>query len=827
MSAAAPSTRQAALPSLDDPQDLISSEFLALVRWDPRIGLVFFPQDHPELGYKRCLVSWCVKAAVSKHQLCWGCTGRWRDSRQELNEFLTASADQPIRVPATGLGTCTVLGCPRPERSSHDKLCFAHEYQRSKRGLTFEAYLAHSETVALPSFGPCRVVACERQSSSRGPYCRGHAATWRRTHAADPQLDEGRWRRTAPSIAVNGQVSLCGLPERVTFEILYGLQERTRHGERTRDDQLRPLVNLLRTIEAASLRDIEEAKLSRQVLNVRNSLLKYVIHSELSPETERVKDVWNAAAFGHSGSLDFTIISQPWLREAMKRWAYDDLPRRRGKSPARSVRTVIKQMALLSDSLRLQRPDLGDDITAVSRLDLTAFLNRLGYLVDQGTLSATSRVNACRQIRRCLDELRGKLSLTRPGEPLCGLPNDFMLNYSDVPDDPEDSEAGKDLPLEVMRQLCELLPSVDEPHGHVIRLGIELLIDTGRRPDEICELDYDCLDRDGDGKPVLIYDNHKSYRKGRRLPITESTAGLVAAQQERVRALFPSTPQDKLKLLPAVQSNRAGLKPVSPKTIDRRHRAWVSSLSPLLVPTTVEVEGERVTKLLPFDKKKIFPYAYRHTYAQRHADAGVPVDVLRELMDHRLLATTQKYYRVGEERRREAVDRVTTLQFDRHGNRIWREAKALLDSEHTRRGVGMIAVPYGGCTEPSNVAAAGHDCPVRYRCVGCGHFRTDVSYLPDLEGYLADLLRSRERLAATFDADEWAKNEALPSDTEIRKVCRLINRIKEEMDQLTEEDKTQIMEAVGTVRRHRQQTVGLGMPRVRPPETDLRPERIA
>ncbi|MFI6808957.1 hypothetical protein ACIBO6_28780 [Streptomyces luteogriseus] len=27
---------------------------------------------------------------------------------------------------------------------------------------------------------------------------------------------------------------------------------------------------------------------------------------------------------------------------------------------------------------------------------------------------------------------------------------------------------------------------------------------------------------------------------------------------------------------------------------------------------------------------------YRHCYAQRHADAGVPVDVLQELMDHRL-----------------------------------------------------------------------------------------------------------------------------------------------------------------------------------------------
>jgi hypothetical protein len=55
---------------------------------------------------------------------------------------------------------------------------------------------------------------------------------------------------------------------------------------------------------------------------------------------------------------------------------------------------------------------------------------------------------------------------------------------------------------------------------------------------------------------------------------------------------------------------------------------------------------------------------------------GVPIDVLRELMDHTSMDTTKRYYRVGESRRREAVDKVTAMQFDRHGNRIWRQATA-------------------------------------------------------------------------------------------------------------------------------------------------------
>ncbi|WP_324618043.1 site-specific integrase [Streptomyces dysideae] len=329
------------------------------------------------------------------------------------------------------------------------------------------------------------------------------------------------------------------------------------------------------------------------------------------------------------------------------------------------------------------------------------------------------------------------MGLTRPGQPLHGLPADFMLLAQDIPDEPEDSEAGKDLPDEVMRQLCAHLDLLEQKSSREVRVAVELLIDTGRRPFEICHLPYDCVSRDADGKPVLLYDNHEELRLRRRLPIPEATAALIIAQQERVRARFPATALGQLVLLPSVVSNPERTKAIS--GVLTQHRDWVAALPDVTLTMTVHEEGKAVAKHLCFDKEKIFPYAYRHTYAQRHADAGVPVDVLRQLMDHRQLTTTQRCYRVGEQRRREAIDRVTAMQFDRHGNRVRRRAKALLDSEHALRAVGEVAVPYGVCTEPSNVAAGGHDCPVRFRCVGCGHFRTDVSYLPDLEAYLADL----------------------------------------------------------------------------------------
>lgn len=103
------------------------------------------------------------------------------------------------------------------------------------------------------------------------------------------------------------------------------------------------------------------------------------------------------------------------------------------------------------------------------------------------------------------------------------------------------------------------------------------------------------------------------------------------------------------------------------------------------------------------------------------------------------------------------------------------------------------------------------------------HFRTDVSYLPDLHAYLDDLLRTRERLLASTDLDEWARAEAMPSDDEISRIRRLITRIGSGLDELPIDQREHVQHAVATLRRHR--SVMLGMPRVRQALPDLRPER--
>ena len=65
-------------------------------------------------------------------------------------------------------------------------------------------------------------------------------------------------------------------------------------------------------------------------LALARSLAGHAGRAFLAPESEARKDVWDLAAFGLPGRLDFTRLRQPWLRESARRRAAGNLPRRRG-----------------------------------------------------------------------------------------------------------------------------------------------------------------------------------------------------------------------------------------------------------------------------------------------------------------------------------------------------------------------------------------------------------------------------------------------------------------------------------------------------------------
>ncbi|MEU7061981.1 hypothetical protein [Streptomyces sp. NPDC046197] len=193
-----------------------------------------------------------------------------------------------------------------------------------------------------------------------------------------------------------------------------------------------------------------------------------------------------------------------------------------------------------------------------------------------------------------------------------------------------------------------------------------------------------------------------------------------------------------------------GTKPCRPMFLAQLHSERLWAMPPLLTAA-----GEE------FDKMRISLYRYRHSYAQRHADAGTQVDVLWELRGHKTSGTTQTYYVCGSSAPVRPWTGCSPCSSTRMATGCRTRPRPCWTT--STPGCGSGRSPYrSGCAEPSNVKARGHPCPFRFRCLSRDHFRTAPSFLPGLLAYLDTLLRNRERLNAAGELDNWARAEVTP-----------------------------------------------------------------
>jgi hypothetical protein len=307
-----------------------------------------------------------------------------------------------------------------------------------------------------------------------------------------------------------------------------------------------------------------------------------------------------------------------------------------------------------------------------------------------------------------------------------------------------------------------------------------ILRDTGRRTLEVASLGTDCVARDGTG-PVLIYDNHKARRPGRRLPILESTANAISEWKE-TRTTVPTASQDYL--FPGSTINE---KHLSSNSLSHAVRTWVRGL-PSLHSGEIGPNGDPV----PFDRTRIHPYAFRHSYAQRHADNGTPVDVLRQLMDHRSIQTTGGYYTITADRKRSAIETVGKFTIDKNGS------PAPLTGSTTYQ-IRSVAVPFGNCVEPSNVKAGGKACPIRFQCAGCGFYRPDPSYIPAIEEHINSLAADRE-IASAMDAAPFVIANL---DAQVSAFRTVLSTMRTALDRLDAEQRDRVEQASVVLRKAR------------------------
>ncbi|MDA8301836.1 MAG: tyrosine-type recombinase/integrase [Actinomycetota bacterium] len=789
---------------------LVDLPALQELGWDQGTETFSPRPDDPVFGLAECKVAGCDQGtATNRWGLCYRCLARWRRSGTELEQFCATPA--PPAQNRSGPPLCTVCCTPGHERPQHWLgLCASCTTSMLQRGQSKEEYL-NGDGVFPPasprqSFGKCQVAACQRWAHHREPtVCASHYRRW--VKAGRPTAGAFRaWCSQETTLdSDRRRAYLGGLGERARLEVLYGLQCRAMAERRTPPTHVQMVANLFRSQGAASVFDLSVEGIADErrlfVLFVRDHLTLAMAR----PETEKAKDTWDLRVFGRAGrTLRFGQIRQVWLAKGAKQWAFERLSTVESSG---HLERVAKSVGLFSASLCRHRPDKGADPTLLSRADVLAFCNDLAHLEGSGRLSRYHRRAAEREVAQFLREARG-MGLTAPGSLMAGLPADVVLQPGHRArarsHDPDDEEP-KALPQVVVDQLLDgpALEALEAQHGTDMRAMVELQAEVGRRTGELCQLRWDCLcfgevlDELGQARPspVLVHDMPKVGAKGHRLPVGEAVVEVVRAQQERVKKRYPGTPTSLLALFPSVVRNPRGTKSFSANAFAANFRTWVDSLPELLGPG-----GE------PFYRSGITVYSFRHCFAQRHADAGTPVEVLASLMGHRQLSTTQIYYRVTHKRKRKAVDLLAALQVDRNGDRSRPTLERILDSDQLRDAVGQVAVPFGICTEPTNIKAHGQSCPFRHQCFGCSHFRSDPSFLPELRAYLGRLLADRERLRAVApELADWARKQAVPSAEETSAVRRVIERCEALVGNLGDDERAQVEQATEVLRRGRAQ----------------------
>ena len=778
--------------------------------WDPGRRLFAPARGDPVFGFAECRTVSCDQvSATSRFGLCDRCLGRWHQSAAgtTVEEFCVS---EPARPGKLTHALCLVCRTPGHERPVHYQgLCGACASVMGQRGQGVAEYINgdHQYGPAVPraSFGRCKAAACQRWAHHGQPaLCASHYVRW---------ISEGRpageafgpWCvRQRNFDADKRVVDLAHIGEQARLEVLYGLQCRARAERRTTPAVVQMVVNLLQDDQVPSVFDLPVDHIHDERRLLVSFIRDRVTLALASPEIEVTNDDWDLRVFGRSGEgLHFGQIRQAWLKEAAKHWARERLATAAAAGP---LERVAQALGVFSESLRRHRSDRGDDPAGLSRADVLAFSGDLAHLEAAGRLSRHGRRSLLAGVAQLLSEARG-MGLARPGGPLAGLPDDVTISPSDRlrPQRGDPGDQGRALPQVVIDQLLApaALDALEAGHGIDVRAMVELQAEVGRRTGELCQLRWQCLSfsevpgeaSQARSAPVLVHDMPKVGIRGYHLPITQHAAGIIAAQQTRVQQRYPGTATSALALFPAVHKNPRGVKACAVDFFTPHFRAWADSLAPLTGPG-----GQ------PYDSSGIVPYSFRHSYAQRHADSGTPVEVLAALMGHTQLTTTQGYYRVTQKRKRKAVDLLAALQVDRNGDRSRPTVARLLEAEHARDAVGQVAVPFGTCAEPTNVKAHGQACPFRHQCFGCTHFHSDPSFLPELRAYLGRLLADRERLrAAAPELQDWARNTAIPSAEETAAVRRIIDRCQDLLAGLPDDERARAEEAIDLLHRSRAQ----------------------
>ena len=698
----------AAVPDPTVESTSYAERLAAAVREEFRVAVYHPAPDNPVLGLHgpMCRVVDCGRKRQSTHGWCDVHLRDWQASGIDAEEFASVADPKPYQRREFA-GGCGVVGCAN--RADSMGWCANHYSKWNWRGRPEDFA---TQAPPAPPTPDCAVIHCERPvAAATAELCRPHRDEW--DTAGHPDL--GRFAIEARYSGPGGSYLLYGLPPLITLELQCTLQRVTdrAHGRlpsspfnRATDALRRHATNVVSLLDKPLdhwLGLIPDGR-PASVLRYAYDQLQLVADDG---DDEWAKDRWDLRRLGLHGpqtgrEFRFDEISQPWLREAAKRWVRHNLSRNLAVGTVRHHVLAARQFSAYLAQANAA-PDSGAQLT---RALLEGFLAWMVRDIPQPR-TRNRRISA---IKTFIESCR-RFDWVPIPPTACFYLDDFNQ---------VDDAAPRALSEHVMAQLeadhnLALLPD-DGTRGAVV-----VLMRTGIRVGDLIRLPLEPITYDPARAPYLQFHMHK-LRKDHRIPLDQRTTEVIRDQQDKVCQRWP---QASPWLFPGLRGNASGTRHFAYATVANRLDAWVKACR------VVDEHGQQM---------RITPHQFRHTLGTRMINDGVAQHVVQRLYGHESPQMTAVYARLTDQTLRAEFDQWCTKRVDIAGRVVVHDPGDEAAWLKERLARAKQTLPNGYCGRPLQ-----QTCPHPNACLTCPDFLTDGQFLP---GHRDQLDRTRRLIAA-------------------------------------------------------------------------------
>lgn len=408
------------------------------------------------------------------------------------------------------------------------------------------------------------------------------------------------------------------------------------------------------------------------------------------PEFE--KDVWNLKKVCTSHSpittfyrLNFLDVLQPWLRQAAKSWMKYCSTKQATTTCCHKLFSLKRFSTFLNEHAPNTTPD---------KINRNLILEYYGYMSSSGVTEALKQ--------QSIWHLNEFLTMAAR-EKWANLPTMPLIYKEDAPKRPDYQP--RYIPDEVMEQLKQHMNALP-PHFKRMLL---VLVETGRRISELCQLPFNCLLQDATGDWFLKHYQSK-MKKEHTIPISRELVCVIQEQQASVKQDWGSEETPFLFVAPKPRGN--GRRPITPS-------AFGTALKMLAY--------EKDIKDANGNYYNFQAHQFRHTVGTSMVNSGVPLQIIQKYLGHVSPEMTMHYAHIHDQTLKKEIANYQGKVVNISGQ-VVEPLNPELDTDELqwfKRNVQAQALPNGSCALPAPMK----ECPHANACLTCTHFRTTIEFL--------------------------------------------------------------------------------------------------